>query len=88
MSDQPASALAVLDWRRSTSAMYTAVRAAASPAEGHALWRAERDRMFREHPATPLLPEDRAGFEGLDVPAYDPAWRFEVAVGPTGPARL
>jgi uncharacterized protein (DUF1684 family) len=88
MSAQPASALAVLDWRRSTFAMYAAVRAAASPADGHALWRAERDRMFREHPATPLLPEDRPGFDGLDVPAYDPDWRFDAEVEPAEPARL
>ena len=80
MTGQPASALAVLDWRRRTHAMYDAVRASASPAAAHAAWRMERDRMFAEHPASPLLPEDRPGFAGLVVPAYDDAWRFEVAV--------
>jgi hypothetical protein len=88
MTGQPASALAVLDWRRRTHAMYDAVRASASPAEAHAAWRMERDRMFAEHPASPLLPEDRPGFDGLDVPEYDEAWRFEVAVEAAEPARL
>jgi len=88
MSAQPASALAVLDWRRRTHAMYDAVRAAHDPAAAHAAWRMERDRMFAEHPASPLLPEDRPGFAGLPVPEYDPAWRFEAEVEPADPARL
>jgi uncharacterized protein len=88
MTEGAATALAVLDWRRSTFAMYAAVRAAGSPPEAHAAWRMERDRMFAEHPASPLLPEDRGGFRGLDVPEYDPAWRFEAVVEPIEPARL
>jgi uncharacterized protein (DUF1684 family) len=68
----------VLDWRRRVFALYAAVRAEPEPAVGHELWRRERDRLFAEHQASPLLPEDRAGFHGLTVAAYDPAWRFEV----------
>ncbi|MGN6742028.1 MAG: DUF1684 domain-containing protein [Amnibacterium sp.] len=88
MSEQPRAALDVLDWRRRTATMYAAVRAAASPERAHAAWRMERDRMFAEHPASPLLPEDRAGFTGLEVAPYDPAWRFEAVVQPAEPARL
>jgi hypothetical protein len=54
----------------------------------HALWRSERDQLFSTHPATPVLPEDRAAFEGLPVEPYDPAWRFELEVEPAEPRHL
>jgi uncharacterized protein (DUF1684 family) len=79
------SALDVVDWRRRTFALYAEVRAAADPAEAHALWVRGRDELFATHPASPLLPEDREGFAGLPVPAYDPAWRFEVEVSESEP---
>ena len=72
--------LDVLDWRRRVLALYAAVRAEPDPAEGHDLWRRGRDQLFAEHPASPLLPQDRAGFAGLKVSPYDPAWRFRVEV--------
>lgn len=77
----------VLDWRRRVFALYAEVRAEADPATGHERWRRGRDALFAEHPASPLLPEDRAGFDGLRVAAYDPAWRFEVEVQPAEPTR-
>ena len=70
----------MLDWRRRVFALYAAVRAEPEPAAGHDLWRRGRDRLFAEHPASPLLPADRAGFSGLTVAPYDPAWRFHVDV--------
>jgi uncharacterized protein (DUF1684 family) len=72
--------LTLLDWRRRVHRLYAEVRSSADPAAGHALWRAGRDRLFAEHPDSPLLPEDRAGFAGLPIAPYDPALRFEVAV--------
>ena len=78
----------VLDWRRRVHMLYAEVRAAADPADGHDLWRRGRDDLLATHPATPLLPEVRATFPGLPVPAYDPAWRFEVEVQPTEPGRI
>ena len=74
--------LDVLDWRRQVCAIYGAVRAEPEPAVAHERWRHERDRLFADHPASPLLPEARAGFTGLSVASYDPAWRFEVEVRP------
>jgi uncharacterized protein (DUF1684 family) len=79
------SALDVVDWRRRTFALYAEVRAAADPVEGHALWVRGRDDLFATHPASPLLPEDRDGFSGLPVGAYDPAWRFDVELSPADP---
>jgi uncharacterized protein (DUF1684 family) len=84
----PQDALALLDWRREVAAIYAAVRASGDPAAAHAEWRMRRDRLFAESPVTALLPEDRAGFQGLDVAPYDPAWRFEAELEPAEPARL
>ncbi|MGA8209858.1 MAG: DUF1684 domain-containing protein [Nocardioidaceae bacterium] len=78
----------ILDWRRRVFALYAAVRSAATPQAGHSLWRETRDELFATHPASPLLPEARASFAGLPVPAYDPAWRFEVTVGDAEPGRI
>ena len=76
----------VVDWRRQVFALYAAVRSESDPAAGHARWRRARDDLFAHHPAAPLLPEERAGFGGLDVAPYDPAWRFEVAIEPADTA--
>lgn len=61
-------------------ALYADVRDATDPAAAHDLWRRERDLLFAEHPASPLLPEQHEGFTGLNVAPYDPAWRFDVPV--------
>jgi uncharacterized protein len=70
--------LSLLDWRRQVAMLYAAVRAADSPEQGHALWRAGRDRLFAEHPDSPLDPAHRAGFPGLPIAPYDPALRFDA----------
>ena len=80
--------LQVLDWRRQVFALYVDVRAAGDPSTGHALWRSGRDRLFAEHPASPLSPEAKADFAGLPVAPYDPAWRFEITIGPTEPTEI
>jgi uncharacterized protein (DUF1684 family) len=74
--------LDVADWRRSVFALYQAVRDEDDPATAHRIWRDGRDELFAHHPATALLPEDRAGFTGLPVADYDPAWRFRAELEP------
>jgi uncharacterized protein len=66
--------LEVLDWRRQVAALYLRVRDAPDPVAAHALWCAERQRLFTSHPASP----NRATI--LRHAPYDPSWRFEVAV--------
>ncbi|MCU1415977.1 MAG: hypothetical protein JWP32_151 [Schumannella sp.] len=78
--------LNVIDWRNRTFALYAEVRAIADPAEAHAHWRSVRDDMFAHHPATAILPEQRAAFTGLRVSPYDPSWRFEVPIRDAAPA--
>ncbi|MFT4211771.1 MAG: DUF1684 domain-containing protein [Microbacterium sp.] len=74
------TALEVADWRRRVFALYAEVRAEDDPAAAHARWRSGRDHLMAHHPATPLLPSDRASFAGLQVAPYDPAWRFELPI--------
>jgi uncharacterized protein (DUF1684 family) len=82
------TALEVADWRRRVFALYAEVRTATDLPAAHDHWRRGRDELFAHHPATPLLPDDRAGFEGLPVQPYDPDWRFEVAIQPADEARM
>lgn len=76
------TALEVADWRRRVAAIYRDLRAADDPAAAHARWRAARDDLFATHPASPLLPDDRAGFTGLPVAPYEEGWRFVAPVEP------
>jgi uncharacterized protein (DUF1684 family) len=75
--------LTLADWRRAIAALYAEVRALAEadPRAAHKYWRATRERLYREHPQSPLLPAARAGFVARHFP-YDPALRFVVAVEP------
>ena len=75
----PAS-LSLLDWRRQVSGLYAEVRRAGDVRQAHELWRLTRDRLFRDHPDSPLPTASRRHFTGLPVAAYDPALRFELEV--------
>jgi uncharacterized protein (DUF1684 family) len=72
--------LALADWRRRVAAMWQEWRAGASIDAGAATaaFRATKDELFRDHPQSPLRPEDRGNFLGLDYWPYDPTWRMEV----------
>ena len=74
------------DWRRRIAALYVEVRAmaAADPAAAHAHWRTVRERLYREHPQSPVPVGGRARFRARHF-AYDPSLRFDVAVEPTEP---
>lgn len=69
--------LQLTHWRRSVNELYARVRASADPAQGHALWRAGRDELFRHHPQSPLEPGDPMLVTGLPYWPYDPALRIE-----------
>ena len=63
--------LTLLDWKRRVFALYAAVREL-PPDDGCELWRQTRDELFRSHPQSPLPPERRGTFAGLDYWPYDP----------------
>ena len=71
------------DWRRQISTLYAEVRgmAANDPAIALAHWRAVRQRLFREHPQSPVPPEARATFRARHFD-HDPALRSEVVLQP------
>ncbi len=84
--DADVSELELADWRRRVSELYAQVRAAASPEEGHVFWRAGRDALFRDHPQSPLSPDDPLRAKGIPVWPYDPALRFDLPLEPVAKA--
>jgi uncharacterized protein len=64
--------LDLLDWKRAIFRLYARIRAADDPRAGWNRWRRTRDRLFSNHPQSPLLADQRAGFGGLATHAYDP----------------
>ena len=81
-----ADGLSLADWRRRIAELYAEVRAMAptDPAIALAHWRAVRERLFREHPQSPVPRSSRATFEARHFD-HDPALRFEVPVHPAPP---
>lgn len=83
----PCMTFTLLDWRRQVAAMYADVRATtdADPAGALTRFRADRDRLFREHPDSPVASVDRASFKGLSYWPYDRGLRFITPVQPLDP---
>ncbi|MDQ4043494.1 MAG: DUF1684 domain-containing protein, partial [Actinomycetota bacterium] len=54
------------------------------PRAGWDRWRSERDRLFREHPQSPLPSRGREEFTGLDYFDYDPVHRVEARLEAVG----
>jgi uncharacterized protein (DUF1684 family) len=80
--------LALADWRREVSELYARVRAYDDPYAAWLLWRRTRDRLFRQHPQSPVAAAGRAAFGGLPYHRYDPAARVTADVVPAEPAEL
>jgi uncharacterized protein (DUF1684 family) len=80
--------LALADWRREVSELYAQVRASDDPRAAWQLWRRTRDRLFAEHPQSPLDADGRAAFGGLPYHRYDPAVRVAADVVPAQAAAL
>jgi uncharacterized protein (DUF1684 family) len=76
------------DWRRQIADLYAGIRAAADPAAAWRGWVAARDRLFHDHPQSPLPAAERALFRGLPYFDYDPTARLRVALAPAAEAQL
>jgi uncharacterized protein (DUF1684 family) len=86
---EPTVELELVEWRRAISRLYADVRDEQSPAAAHALWRAGRDRLFRDHPQSPLPEGDRLRDAGLPYWPYDSGLRFELPlISIASPARI
>jgi uncharacterized protein len=79
--------LTLVGWRREVAAMYGEVRGASDPADAHGHWRERRDRLFREHPDSPLGAEDPMRVSGIPYWPYNPALRFAVPLLPASAAK-
>ena len=87
VSVAPGTELQLADWRRQVSDLYAEVRrlAAGDPLAALNIWRAERERLYRDHPMSPVPTAERANFSAKHFPP-DPGLRFEVVVRPDAPA--
>ena len=76
--------LELTDWRRTIAELYaTWRRGAPTDPEGATLaWREARDRLYREHPQSPVPAADRAVFHHRWWP-YDPTWRLSAVLEPS-----
>ena len=79
--------LTLADWRRRVAALYVEVRAMAvsDPAIALGHWRAVRERLYREHPQSPVPVDQRSAFRALHFD-HDPRLRFQAIVEPAAPA--
>lgn len=80
----PGDRISLAQWRRTIAELYADVRAmsATDPERAADLFRGSRERLFREHPDSPIPARDRAQWTGASWYAYDPAWRTIGVVKP------
>ena len=73
----PSNPVELAIWRRTVAEMYAFVRQTWAEDQPDAcdMFRAERDRMFKEHSQTPLSEEQVEFFTFLEYYPYDLAWR-------------
>ena len=68
-------AIDLLEWKHAIFDLYAGIRAAPEPEQAWRDWRATRDRMYRDHPQSPIPAAARADFAFCRFYDYDPAWR-------------
>lgn len=68
------------DWRRRIADLYADIRRHPDPAAAWRHWRDTRDRLFADHPQSPVPPEDRPTYPGIPVFDYDPELRFDIGL--------
>jgi uncharacterized protein len=75
--------LDLADWRRRVSSLYATMRADRRAAQLRLVaFRAAKDRLFADHPASPVPADARRTFRGLAYWRHDPALRFTAALEP------
>jgi uncharacterized protein (DUF1684 family) len=81
-----ADRLSLADWRRRVTTLYAEARAMAAtdPVSALAHWRAVRERLFREHPQSPVPAAVRSEFRARHFD-HDPRLRFHAVLEPAPP---
>jgi uncharacterized protein len=83
MTARPSSHLALADWRRRVATIYAALRADERAASMRAVtFRSAKDRLFAEHPSSPIPEEARRDFHGLAYFRHDPALALRARLEP------
>lgn len=75
--------LDLADWRRRVAALYEALRSDERPDPMRLVtFRAARERLFANHPSSPVPADRRASFRGVAYWRHDPALRLAAALEP------
>lgn len=83
MTESPAAHLELVDWRRRVASLYASLRADDRPASMRAVaFRVARDRLFGEHPSSPIPEPERRGFSGLAWFRHNPELAFMAPFEP------
>lgn len=67
--------LELLDWRRQVAVLFAELRQRQADAATLAWFRSQKDRLFKEHPQSPIPELDRQRFKGLSYWSFDPTLR-------------
>ena len=79
----PGNPVSLAHWRRTMAELYADVRAAsADPERASDVFRAARDRLFREHDDSPIPYVHRSRWRGASWFPYDARWRITGVVKP------
>ena len=89
MATTPSDPLALADWRRRVAELYATLRAdVRAPSMRAVAFRAARDRLFAEHPSSPVPEAERHDFRGVAYFRHAPglALRAPLERDPDAPA--
>jgi uncharacterized protein len=74
--------LELLDWRRLVASLYAEVRSRPHSEQTADWFRDQRNRLFRDHPQSPIPANARAAFRSLRYWDWDPFGRVEAEFTP------
>jgi len=74
--------LELLDWRRQVAELFAHLRQRPADETTLAWFRGQKDRLFKEHPQSPIPKADRPNFLGLNSWPFDPTGRVEATFVP------
>jgi uncharacterized protein (DUF1684 family) len=83
MTETTSEHLALADWRRRVAALYESLRNDTRPDPMRAVaFRSAKDRLFAEHPSSPVPADERPDFRGLAYWRHAEAFAFRARLEP------
>jgi uncharacterized protein (DUF1684 family) len=74
--------LELLDWRRQVAELFVELRRRPPDADTVTWFRGQKDRLFHDHPQSPIPASDRPNFAGLHYWPFDPTGRVLARFSP------